>query len=172
MNNKEIGVLALSVCGFCLSIIAVILDAKRGKQINKVTDMIGATVDELADGVEVDIAKEFIEEATKRHVERRVDQMLPGVKNDVVRSATEAFKAAVDSEINKQYIDTRGEVKRALKERIGRIDIDSVKREVIEESEAWAKDQFKEDLSRVVDKYVDRLEDASDVWAAFKEKLS
>jgi len=170
-KKENLGLIAALV-GIGISFISVVIDIVHGRKIKKVAGTINKTVDELSrEDFGVEIAKEFVEAAATRHTERRVDDMLPGVKADALRSARETFRASVNDEINKLYPDTRNELKRALKERIGNIDISDIKREVIEDAKDAAMSRFNDDLDRVVQKYVDRLDDAGDVWAKFKEKL-
>ena len=166
-NKEEIGFISIA-----LGAVAVVIGIIANRKVGKVANTINRTVDELSrTDLGIDIATEFVEKAAKRQVERKIDNMLPGVKADALKRAETAFKDVIESEINSQYADTKNSVKRALKERIGHIDIDDIRREVIEDAKEEMNSRFKEDLAAAVEKYLSRIDDAGDVWKMFAKKL-
>lgn len=167
LNKEDMSLIALAL-GAAAALIGIIANRKVGR----VAKAINRTVDDLSKkDLGIDIAEEFVEKAAKKQVERQIDRMLPGVKSDALKRAETAFKAAIDNEINSQYSDTKNAVKRALKDRIGHIDIDDIRREVIEDAKEEMNSRFKDDLAEAVDKYLSRIDDAGDVWKMFAKKL-
>lgn len=166
-NKDDIGFIAIAL-GAAATLIGILANRKIGR----VAKTINKTVDELSKSdLGIDIAEEFVEKAAKKQVERQIDRMLPGVKSDALKRAEMTFKAVIDTEVNSQYSDTKNIVKRELKERIGHIDIDDIRREVIEEAKDEMNSRFKADLAEAVDKYLSRIDDAGDVWKMFAKKL-
>lgn len=166
-SKDDIGLIAIA-----LGAVGALIGIIANRKVEKVARTINRTVDELSKtDLGIDIAEEFVEKAAKKQVERQIDRMLPGVKSDALKRAEMAFKAVIESEVNSQYSDTKNSVKRALKDRIGHIDIDDIRREVIEDAKEEMNSRFKEDLAEAVDKYLSRIDDAGDVWKMFAKKL-
>jgi len=167
LSKDDVGFISI-----CLSSLAAIFGVVACRRSTKVASSIGRTIDELSrKDIEIDISKEFIEKAAKKHVERKIDLMMPSVKNDAIQAAKSAFKAVIESEINSQYADTKGEVKRALKERIGHIDISDIKREVVEDAKEEAEAKFKDQLDDVLDSFNGRLEDVGKIYSSIAKKF-
>lgn len=163
----------IGLIGICLGGVALLISVIASRKSTKVAKVIGKTIDDLSEkDIAADITKTLIEKAVDRNVKQQVENMLPGVATDAIKSARMAFKAVIEEEVNKQYADTKNEVKRALKERVGRIDISDVKREVVEDAKEEAEDKFRDELDNVLESFNNKLEDVGKVYTSIARKFA
>lgn len=163
----------IGLIGICLGGVALLISVIASRKSTKVAKVIGKTIDDLSEkDIAADITKTLIEKAVDRNVKQQVENMLPGVAIDAIKSARMAFKAVIEEEVNKQYADTKNEVKRALKERVGRIDISDVKREVVEDAKEEAEDKFRDELDNVLESFNNKLEDVGKVYTSIARKFA
>ena len=171
-NNTNFGKDDLGIIGIGVGVIGAIIGIIANRRTNKVAKAIGRTVDDLSHrDIAIDISKELIEREAARRVNEIVDTMAYHARQDALKSATTSFNALIKQEINEQYADTRAEVKRALKERVGHIDISDVKKEVIADAKEEAAAKFKDQLDDVLDSFNGRLDDVGKIYASIAKKF-
>jgi len=169
MVSKTLIAAALGLSGLVTSIVGIIVAASANKKMKAIAKTVNHTVDELSNAdFKIDISQDFVECAAKARVERDIDQMLPGVKKDAIKSATNVFNAAVNTEINEQYNDTKTAVKAALIERIGKLDISRIRREVEADVKYEAKAELKADLKNVIEQQTAQIRDINDIYKSIK----
>lgn len=171
LNSLGIATLGAIAVG---SVCAFIYSAVNGHRLKKVCEKLDKTVDDIAesDDIEVDISSELVnmalEKAVKRETEYAVARATKEVKDEIKRDISDK----VQREVNAQYNDIKSEVAREVKEKVGRIDINEIKKKVIADAKEAALDKFQNDLDDVLDDFSDKLESISNIYSKIEKRIT
>ena len=145
-----------------------------GKRLKKVCEKLDKAVDDIAesDMVEVDISEALVNEALKVEVEKEAQYVVSRAAKETSNEIAKSFKSQIETEINKQYDDIKGEVTRQVKDRVGRIDLSDVKKRVIADATAEAAEKFHDELENVLEKFNNNLESVGKIYTSIEKKFS
>lgn len=177
MNNwKEygiagmVGAAAFAVIGTLVSTVVSIVTKNKVSRIARVFDK---TYDEMSKkDFSTDLSQEFIEKVGKEKIEREMERRLRDIKYEALKDADKSFRDVIQQEINRQYDDTKAEVKRALTERVGHIDISDVKRAVIADARDAAAKEFKKETERIANNFAQNLESTLSINKTISDYMS
>lgn len=162
------GLLGLAVSG-----LALFYALKERNKIAKVCDNLDRSIKDLCNkDVAIDITDEVVDMVVREKVGKEVGRLIPKAAEEGRKQAISSFKDAVQREINAQYNDTKSEVRRAVQEKVGHIDINAVKRQVIEDAKEEAADRFRDELDGVLDNFNDELANIKKIYASIAQKIS
>ena len=144
------------------------------KKVDKVCKRLDTTIDDLSDkDMTIDISKEIVDAAVKERVDKEVRVMVPSACRQAIKEATGVFKEEVTREINAQYNDIKGEVAREVKQKVGNIDLNDVKKQVIADARAEADKTFRNELDSELARFNSNLTSIGEIYTsiekAFKE---
>lgn len=171
-STENIFTMAVSGIGLLVSGLLYLSNRRHEQSVKNVCDNLNAAFDDLKDGkVNVDISQELVDKVAEEKIEKEVSYRISAIKSEALRNARADFDDAISREINAQYADTKAEVRRALKEKADRIDISSLRRDVVQEAKAAATEKFKEDLDDVLYKYNNQLDDIGTIYTSIAKKF-
>lgn len=168
MISKEIvGVLGLAAAG-----VVGYYMAKTYIRINKVSQKLDKTFAELENLTEVEIKDAIVDKAVEEKAteaaERAVKRSAAVISTDLENDLKKDIKKAVDAE----YDLIKGSVKTKIESEIKDLNIDSVKREVVQEAKNTAAKKFEKDLDDVLDKYNTNLEKVTNIYSSIAQKMN
>lgn len=145
-----------------------------GKEVKKVCKNLNKSVDDFrnANDITVDIAPELINMTVENEVKEEVRREIPAVCRQAVKECKDTFKEEVKREINAQYSSIKDEVEREVKDQVGHIDINDVKKKVIQKATDEANEKFKGELQGVLDKFNKNLDDVGTIYTSIAKKFS
>ncbi len=168
MNSKElIGVLGLAAAG-----VVGYYMAKTYIRVHKVSQKLDKTFAELENLPEVEIKESIVDKAVEEKAteaaERAVKRSAAVISTDLENDLKKDIKKAVDAE----YELIKGSVKTRIESEIKDLNIDSVKREVVQEAKNTAAKKFEKDLDDVLDKYNTNLEKVTNIYSSIAQKMN
>ncbi len=168
MNSKElIGVLGLAAAG-----VVGYYMAKTYIRVHKVSQKLDKTFAELENLTEVEIKESIVDKAVEEKAteaaERAVKRSAAVISTDLENDLKKDIKKAVDAE----YELIKGSVKTRIESEIKDLNIDSVKREVVQEAKNTAAKKFEKDLDDVLDKYNTNLEKVTNIYSSIAQKMN
>ena len=153
------GMVGAAIVAIGGALVSFIVSAVNAKKVNHIAETFDKTYKEISKkDFSTDLSQEFIEKIGKDKIEREMERRLRDIKYEALKSADKSFRAVIQKEINEQYSDTKADVKRALAERVGQIDISDVKREVVADARDIAAKEFKKETERIATNFAQNLE--------------
>lgn len=148
--------------------IATIISIIAARRAAKVSESIGKTIDELSKhDYSSDIAKEFVEKAATKSIERHVSSMIDGVAKAARKDARKTFDERIEKEILSCCLDNQEMIRDELRKNAGHVDMSHYKREVVAEGKREAMEEFRRSLEEVVGDFRKRFNDTSEIYSAF-----
>lgn len=173
MFNPIISV-GISLASIGISGAGTIYSIVSGKRYNKLCDRLNQSIDDLYDkDIKIDISEQIVNEIIDKTVKEQLNASVPRVEQMVANAFAEQLKEQVKKEINAQYADIKAEVKKEIKDRIGHIDINEARKEVVAEAKDEAARLFREEYRYRMDQLVDNAgEEIKDVVKRAKTDIS
>lgn len=126
-------------------------------------------VEKIAGAVgEVDISDTIIEEAVNKSVDKQVKvasaQAIVQVKHEILEEVRKSVKEA--------YGDTKDAVKKELESQIKDLDMDDIRKSVVNEASEKAQKKFDSDLDDILKKHSDKLDEVVKIYSGIENVLS
>lgn len=177
MNNwKEygiagmVGAAAFAVIGTLVSTVVSIVTKNKVGRIARVFDK---TYDEMSKkDFSTDLSQEFIEKVGKEKIEREMERRLRDIKYEALKDADKSFREVIQQEINRQYNDTKGEVKRALTEKVEAIDISGLQREVAQEGKVLVAKKLEGEIDGIARSFAQNLQSTMSINKTISDYLN
>lgn len=170
-------ILETIVVGVGVSLVTTIWNAvtarKNRKKIESVCKNLNSTIDKVAnEDVEIDISETIITTAVEKKVNAEVTRMAKQAAEDAKKQVTGTFYDLISREVNAQYDSIKDEVARELRTQVGRLDINDIKKQVINKAKDEAAEKFRDGLDDILNKYSDQLDDIGRIYSSFAKKFN
>ena len=126
----------------------------------------------LANGVEIKVDKDIVDEAISTTVERVVTHEVKAACNTAVYKVRSDISKDVKSTIDSVYSDIENDVKKEIERQIKNLDIAEAKKEVIKKAKERAAEKFEEDLDELLDKYNRDLDNITKIYSSIAKSVS
>lgn len=130
-----------------------------------------AKVSEIAKNLSVDIPEKVLEEAVNRAAEEEARSAIYRINNKIIRSYEDDIRKEVQREVDRQKNNLKSDVKEELERKVKRIDIDDIRKEVIDEAKDKVARKFEHDLDDILDKHNDELDKITRIYSSIADKL-
>ena len=130
-----------------------------------------AKVSEIAKNLSVDIPEKVLEEAVNRAAEEEARSAIFRINNKIIRSYEDDIRKEVQKEVERQKASLKSDVKEELERKVKRIDIDDIRKEVIDEAKDKVARKFEHDLDDILDKHNDELDKITRIYSSIADKL-
>lgn len=130
-----------------------------------------AKVSEIAKNLSVDIPEKVLEEAVNRAAEEEARSAIYRINNRIINSYEADIRKEVQREIDKQKASLKSDVKEELERKVKRIDIDDIRKEVVDEAKDKVARKFEHDLDDILDKHNDELDKINRIYSSIADKL-
>lgn len=125
----------------------------------------------LSDTVTVDVADDYIHQIVEEAVKRETSKRIALEAQSAVLAIRDDMSKKIQKEINKNYSDLKASVKKQMEDLVGRIDLDDIRKEIIDEGREEASKQFKKDLDKIVELQSENLKNVNDIYSNIAETL-
>ena len=137
----------------------------KQKKLNEAMEMLEGKVEINVDD---NYVKHVIDQTIKNNVNKKIDEACTTavykVKSDIYTEVQKSVKA--------QYADLKASVKKEMERQVGKIDIDDIRKEVIEEAKEKAAEKFDNDLEKVLEKYNENLDNVNKIYENIAKTLA
>ena len=136
----------------------------KQKQLDK-------SIEKLSETVTVDVDDAYIHNIVEAAVDREVSERI-GIEAQIAISEIRAdMNDKIKKEINKSYKDLKASVKAQMEQQVGRVDLDDIRQEIIDEGKELAAKQFKNDLDKIIEQYNDNLTQITSIYSSIADTL-
>ena len=129
-------------------------------------------IDSLADHVNLDINDPYLREYVEKAVDQEIKRAASKAAEDIVSLQKSTISTAVSAEVKTQKDILAGSVKSAIANRVGKLNIDDIKKEALAEAKEMASDKLREDMDDILDNYKQGLDNMATIYKAISEKAS
>lgn len=129
-------------------------------------------IDKLTGKIHVDVEDTYVCEAVDRAIDREVNKKINSAANRAIEETRKDISKQVSKEVKSAYSDVKKEVKAELMKQVGEVNINSIRKEVIEEARTAAVDKFKGDMDDVLKGYAADLENVRKIHESIANTLS
>lgn len=151
--------IVIAIGSLVVSGVSVAYSIISGKRYKALCDRLNKSIDDLCDkDLDIDISETVVNEIIERKVTEQLNASVPRVEQLIANTFSIKLRDEVKREIDSQYADIKTDVRREIKEQIGRIDIGDAKKHVIADAKDEAARMFREEYRYRMDELV---EDAS-----------
>lgn len=171
INNDD--VFAFAILGGAVA--AIVHDIYQTNRVNTALRKLGTSVNDILDRTDVEINDSLIRHAVEKAAKEEASKMVKAagdeVKVTIVAEMTNQIKNAISALYFNMQSETEAEMKRQIKT-IGPIELDKLKRIIIEEAKAEAKRKADGEIQDAIDAAKDTLDDAVlDLKVSYEKKL-
>lgn len=145
---------------------------KKHSKMAQLATKMEKTLNEMADKIELGDTSSLVKDAVDRVVSSKVSSVISKAVCDTENSIRNDIAKQVQGAIDLSYNDIRTSVEQELSKRIGQLNIESVRREVIDKAKETAAEKFKEDLDIVLAKYNSELENISQIYSSIAKTMN
>ena len=182
ISRKEIGFIALGVA----SAIAIGHDVWQSARTREALDRVGLSVNDLLKRTDVEVDEAIVRSTLEAAARSEATKMMKAVKDEIKTAVTSDMHKEAQEAINQLYYPMKGEMESEMKRQIkaiSPIEVDKLKRAMIEEGKTEARrkvdselDDAIDDAKRTIDDAVDDVKDelkekADDLKSEYDEKL-
>lgn len=165
---REESTMLIFVGGVAAIGIAAFSAIKMGRIEKKLGDSITSLADKTVPEIQDAMVQRAIDTAVNREVEKQVkiasENAVLAVKNDISRQVRKAVEDA--------YGEVEHDVKLKLEKEVGEVNIDKIKREVIERAKDRAAEKFEDDMNDILQKYNENLEQVSKIYGGIAKTIT
>lgn len=141
-------------------------------KLSKVSKRLDKSINDLADGTDIDIPEELVNKAVekavqieaKRAVERATNETISAMKNDI--------HTKVQKEVDNEYDSIKDSVLNEITVSASKIDVAKVRRDVEEAAKEIALDKFDDNLDDILEKFNENLDNTSRIYSSIRETLT
>lgn len=166
--------IGIAVGSLVISGVSAAYSIISGKRYKKLCESLSLAIDDLYDkDIELDISEAVVNDIIDRKVEEQLNASVPRVEQLIANRFSVTLSDQVKCEIGDCYKDIKPEVKREIKEQIGRLDINEAKKEVLADAKDEAARLFREEYRYRMDELVDNAgEEIKDVVKRARTDIS
>lgn len=129
-------------------------------------------VEILANGVEIKVDPDIVDEAVRTTVDRVVTHEVKQACNTAVFKVKSDIHQEVKAAVDSAYSEIESDVRKEIKTQLRSIDISDAKKEVIRKAKERVAEKFEEDLDDVLDKYNKDLDNITKIYSSIAKSVS
>lgn len=174
VNTSTIVIGGAAVVAVATAVYAVSQVYAANKKISSIAEKLNATLDEVTDSIEFDakdISDAIIEEAVEKAVDKAAKKAADDALSKVAHTFDDDIRRSVKDAVEAEKSNMKGKIKEQIEKQIGYIDINDVKREVVEAAKIKAAEKFQEDLDAVVTKHNDELKNIQTIYSSIADSM-
>ena len=154
---------------------------------NKIADKVGMSVDDIAKSSNIQIQDSMVNQAVQTAVDRTARDLVEKASQSAVKAVTNDIHSQVSKVVEEAYSDVKEAVKTRLEGQIGDINIDRVRREIVNEGKEKAarifgeslneirdsaKSKFEDELNGILNRHNNELDSVSKIYSSIADAMS
>ena len=168
MTNNSIINTILGIAGVAGVTYAVTMHSKYAK----INERLDATINDLANNMEIDISDELVNKAVEKAVNAAVKDAITKATNEAVAEVRTDIRRKVSDAVIKEYDSVKDHVLAEITVQAAKIDVAKVQKSVEEKAEKLALEKFEVELNNVMKNFYDKWTTAAKVSDMFQKMNS
>lgn len=145
---------------------------KAACNMNTVADKVGKSVDEIVRSTHVDVSEAVVNEAVRQVAERETSRIVERAVSVTVNAVRGDIQSKVKAAVDKAYSNVEDDVRRELKQRVEKLDIDDLKTEAIAEMKKNASEKLDRALDDILEEFNDNLKNVSKIYKSISKAIT
>jgi len=166
MNVKTFGIVGIAT-GVLSMGYTIFLHSK----LNKVNDIINASIADVAKDINVDISETIIGKAVEKAVEREVHKAVRDISYKITDSVSKDIKNKVKAAVDESYSDVRKEVSKQVSKDVSNFDINLLRDQVKNEAKTVVLAKFNDSLDSLLQDFNQNLTNVSKIYGSIADNM-
>ncbi len=166
MGDVISGVVLVGIIGF----VGYIL--KGVHKMNRVADMVGRSLDDLVDNVNLEISESIVDEAVKQAAKKEAKIIVKKAADNAVKEIRDDISSEVRNALQSVYSNVKSDVAKELRNQIADLDIDDIKEEAVEEAKNKAAEKFDNALNDILANFNENLQNVVKIYSSIAKTVS
>ena len=158
--------------GFIVGFIGIGYAIGARKRMNDICAKIDKSLDEISNGMEIDIPQSVIDKAVDKAVDREVGKAVEKAATTAANDVKQDIYKEVKQAVNESYSDVKASVTEELRRQVAKVDISEARREVIREAKETAADKFDSNLNDILEKFNGDLNNISFIYKSIANAIT
>lgn len=141
-------------------------------KLSKVSKRLDKSINDLADGTDIDIPEELVNKAVEKAVQAEAKRAVERATNESIATLKEDLHSEVTKEVNREYDDLKAAVLKEITASAAKIDTARVRRDVEEAAKEAALEKFDDNLDDILEKFNENLDNTSRIYSSIRETLT
>lgn len=137
----------------------------------KISDRLDKSIDELANGVEVDIPDEIINKAVEKAIDSEAKRAVELATKETIVNFKNEIHNQVRTSIQDEYDKIKESVLNEVSAEAAKIDISRVRRDVERYAKEAAVKKFDDNLDNILEKFNDNLNNTSRIYSSISNAI-
>ena len=163
---------AIGFFGFTAGLIGVGYAVSCHKKMNDICKRINKSIDDISNGIEVDLSKAVIDAAVKEAVERESDVAVKQAVKEIIYDMECNIRKEVKNAVIAQSSDIKKSVSAEITKQVSNIDIDDMKEEVVEKAKQQVAEKLDKNLDGILEKFNGDLTNISKIYKSIADVMS
>ena len=164
-NWKEIAVGALGLLGLGYGLAMHTKLAGIDKRLNR-------AVDDLSNGMEIDIPKSIVDEAIDKAVACEAKKVIEKAAADALSEVKRDIHTKVAAAVEEEYNSIKDTVLEKVTEQAAKIDVVRVRKDVEKSAHAAAMSKFNDNLDDILQTFTDNLNNTSKIYSTIASSMT
>lgn len=161
ITRKEIGSIAVGIA----AAFAIVHDIYQSIKVDKALDRVGLSVSDLIKRTDVEVDEAVVRSTLESAAKNEANRMMRVVKDDIKTTVAADMHKEAESAIHELYFPMKSEMESEMRRQIksiSPIEVDKLKRAIIEESKEAARSKVNSELDDAIDDAKRKIDDAVD----------
>lgn len=141
-------------------------------RMQKVSERLDKSVEQLSGSMEIDISDALINEAVDKAVDREVSSGVTSATNKAIKSIESDIHKEVKDAVRAHYDDLKADVSKEMRKQVANIDIQELRKEVVREAKERAAEKFNENLDGILEKFNGELDSVSKIYRSISNSIT
>lgn len=138
----------------------------------RVSDKLNKSIDDIANGTEVDISEEIINRAVDKAVDSEAKRAVEQVTKETIINFKNDIHSQVHSAVVAEYDRIKDSVLSEISAEAAKIDISRVRRDVERMAKEAALKKFDDNLDDILEKFNNNLDNTSRIYSSIREAIT
>ena len=156
--------IAIGVVGLAASLLGIGYAIGQRKKLKDVSEKIDRSVSELSSNIDIDISEAVVNRAVTKAIERETTLAAARATANVVNAIESDISGQVRKAVNDTYQDIKKSVVEETVKKVEKIDISTLKKEVVEKAKEAVADKFDDSLDEVLSEFKENLGNVAKIY--------
>lgn len=141
-------------------------------KLAKVSERLDKSIDELADGMEIDISEDLVNKAVEKAVQAEAERAVESATRESIATLKREIHSQVLTAVNNEYDSLKDSVLKEITTEAAKIDVSRVRRDVEKAAKEAALKKFDDNLDDILEKFNDSLDNTSRIYSSIREAIT
>ena len=141
-------------------------------KFSKVSNRLDKSINDLADGMDIDIPEELVNKAVEKAVQAEAKRAVERATNETISAMKNDIHIKVQKEVDNEYESIKDSVLKEITVSASKIDAVKVRRDVEEAAKEAALDKFNDNLDDILEKFNESLNNTSKIYSSIRDAIT